>query len=95
MNSSFQQPVPEHQIRELIRHAFGANTSVEFALLLSGCKYNMTYGVNLQHKHPVVLHVAPEPKRQHDSERELMRNEYASIPLLKPIAEHHACNARR
>jgi aminoglycoside phosphotransferase (APT) family kinase protein len=48
--------------------------------------YNTTYRVNLQDEEPVVLRLAPEPECQFNSERELMRNEYASIAHLGPIA---------
>ncbi|MEU5992131.1 aminoglycoside phosphotransferase family protein [Spirillospora sp. NPDC047418] len=49
--------------------------------------YNTTYRVALaRHERPVILRVAPEPSRQFSSERELMRNEYASVPYLAAIA---------
>ncbi|MGW5363652.1 phosphotransferase family protein [Actinopolymorpha pittospori] len=35
---------------------------------------------------PVILRVAPEQARRYRSEREFMRNEYASLPFLAPIA---------
>jgi hypothetical protein len=50
-------------------------------------EYNNTYRVELADRPAVVLRVAPEPPRQYRSERELMRNEYATIPYLAAIAE--------
>ncbi|MEU9088264.1 aminoglycoside phosphotransferase family protein [Streptomyces sp. NPDC048357] len=50
--------------------------------------YNTTYRLDLAGRaEPVVLRVAPEPARQFQSERELMRAEYASVPWLAPIAD--------
>ncbi len=48
--------------------------------------YNSTYRVEIADTEPVILRVAPEPDRQFRSERELMRNEHASVPWLSVIA---------
>lgn len=49
--------------------------------------YNNVHRVTVAgQERPVVLRVAPEPGRQFRSERQLMRNEYASVPYLAVIA---------
>jgi aminoglycoside phosphotransferase (APT) family kinase protein len=48
--------------------------------------YNSTYLVTLGDGRSAILRVAPEPARQYRIERELMRNEYLSVPFLAPIA---------
>lgn len=54
---------------------------------LGGGRYNTTYRIDLAgQREPVVLRAASAPDRQFHSEPELMRNEYASVPWLAPIA---------
>jgi aminoglycoside phosphotransferase (APT) family kinase protein len=47
--------------------------------------YNSTYRVDIGQVLPVIVRVAPEPSRQSRAERELMRNEHATVPYLAPI----------
>jgi len=83
---SFQQPVTPEQISAMCRRAFGANTPVLSAVELGDGTYNSTYRVDIGAERAVILRVAPEPARQFRSEREWMRNEYASVPYFAPIA---------
>jgi aminoglycoside phosphotransferase (APT) family kinase protein len=83
---AFQQPVTAEQIRAVCRRAFGATARVVSAVELGNGMYNSTYRVDLGAGLPVILRVAPEPARQSRIERELMRNEHASVPYLTPIA---------
>ncbi|MGI8311973.1 phosphotransferase [Saccharopolyspora hattusasensis] len=53
---------------------------------MSDGQENNTYRVDLGGDRPVILRIAFEPGRQARSERELMRNEHASVPFLAPIA---------
>jgi aminoglycoside phosphotransferase (APT) family kinase protein len=83
---AFQQPVTAEQIRAMCRRAFGASVRVVSAVELGNGMYNSTYRVDLGAGLSVILRVAPEPARQFRIERELMRNEHASVPYLAPIA---------
>ncbi|MGH3565755.1 MAG: phosphotransferase family protein [Pseudonocardia sp.] len=83
---AFQQPVTAEQIQAVCRRVFGSATHVASAVELGNGMYNSTFRVELVGEGPVILRVAPEPGRQFSSERELMRNEYASVPFLAPIA---------
>jgi aminoglycoside phosphotransferase (APT) family kinase protein len=84
---AFQQPVTAVQIEAMCRSAFGPYARVVSAVELGNGMYNSTYRVELdEREEPVILRVAPTPDRQFSSERELMRNEYASVPYLAPIA---------
>lgn len=83
---AFQQPVTAEQVWAMCRRAFGSDVRVVSAVELGNGMYNSTYRVDLGVDRPVILRVAPEPDRQFSSERELMRNEYASVPYLAPIA---------
>ncbi|MBO2461455.1 aminoglycoside phosphotransferase family protein [Actinomadura sp. LCR2-06] len=69
-----------------MRRVFGAGCQVTSAVELGAGMYNSTYRVQVAGAEPVILRVAPEPGRQFRSERELMRNELASVPWLTPIA---------
>lgn len=61
---------------------------VESAVELGGGMYNSVYRLRLgDAAEPVVLRVAPPAERQFVSEAHLMRNEYASVPWLAPIAD--------
>ncbi|WP_345400039.1 phosphotransferase [Nonomuraea salmonea] len=82
---AFQQPVTPAHLQEISRRVFGRDVveAVELGLGM----YNTTYKVTIEGRdRPVVMRFAPEPARQARSERELMRNEYATAPYLAPIA---------
>lgn len=82
---AFQQPVTPAHLQEISRRVFGRD-AVEAVELGLGM-YNTTYKVTIEGRdRPVVMRFAPEPARQARSERELMRNEYATAPYLAPIA---------
>jgi aminoglycoside phosphotransferase (APT) family kinase protein len=84
---AFQAPVAEAAIQAVGERAFGPRTRVVSAVELEGGMYNNTYRLEIEgRERPVVLRVAPEPSRQFRSEWQLMRNEYASLPWLGPIA---------
>jgi aminoglycoside phosphotransferase (APT) family kinase protein len=83
----FQEPVSAADIEAMVRRAFGAGTSVESAVELTGGRYNSTYKLALAGLDPVVLRVAPHESRQFRAERHFMRNEHASVPWLAPIAD--------
>ncbi len=82
---AFQQSVTPDQIDAMCRRAFGSRTQVVAAVELGNGMYNNTYRVDLGDGRPVILRVAPDPARQYRVERELMRNEHASVPFLAPI----------
>lgn len=83
---AFQQSVTADQVRAMCRRAFGAHVHTVSAVELGNGMYNSTYRVDTGADAPVILRVAPEPARQLRVERELMRNEHASVPYLAPIA---------
>jgi aminoglycoside phosphotransferase (APT) family kinase protein len=83
---AFQQSVTAEQVRAMCRRAFGGQVRVVSAVELGSGWYNSTYRVDLGADAAVILRVAPEPARQFRVERELMRNEHASVPYLAPIA---------
>lgn len=83
---AFQQPVTAEKIQAMCRRAFGSGTDVVSAVELGNGMYNNTYRVDIGENRPVILRVAPEPGHQYRIERELMRNEHASVPFLAPIA---------
>ncbi|WP_131770577.1 phosphotransferase family protein [Candidatus Protofrankia californiensis] len=84
---AFQQPVVADEIQAICRRVFGAEAYARSAVELGGGMYNSTYRVTVVgQEQPVILRVAPEPTRQFRSERQLMRNEYASVPWLATIA---------
>ncbi|MEU2391845.1 aminoglycoside phosphotransferase family protein [Streptomyces sp. NPDC007369] len=84
---SFQQDVRAEDVQAVVRAAFGRRTVVESAVELGGGMYNSVYRLRLGDVgEPVVLRVAPAAERQFASEAHLMRNEYASVPYLAPIA---------
>ncbi|MFF4795480.1 hypothetical protein ACFY2M_38495 [Streptomyces sp. NPDC001276] len=50
--------------------------------------YNTTYRITVDNlEEPVILRIAPAPGQQYTSERELMRNEYTTVPYVSPIAD--------
>jgi len=84
---AFQQPLTAEQIQAVCRRVFGAEARAVCAVELGLGMYNNTYRVTVTgQERPVILRVAPEPGRQFRSERQLMRNEYASVPWLAVIA---------
>lgn len=83
---AFQLSVTADQIDAMCQRAFGSNVRVRSAVELGNGMYNNTYRVDIGEERPVILRVAPEPARQYRIERGLMRNEYASVPFLAPIA---------
>ncbi|AHH99345.1 phosphotransferase family protein [Kutzneria albida] len=83
---AFQQGVTAGQVEVMCARAFGAGTRVLAAQELGKGMYNNTYRVELAGQRPVILRVAPEPARQYRIERDLMRNEHASVPYLAPLA---------
>jgi aminoglycoside phosphotransferase (APT) family kinase protein len=83
---AFQASVSPRELLAMCRRAFGPTTEVLSAVELSGGLYNNTYRVDIGHRRPVILRVAPSPSKQSRLERELMRNEYASIPFFAPLA---------
>ena len=85
-DDAFQRSVSADTIEAMCQRAFGPAVRVISATELGNGMYNNTYRVDLDEGRPVILRVAPEPARQYRIERELMRNEYASVPYLVPIA---------
>jgi aminoglycoside phosphotransferase (APT) family kinase protein len=84
---SFQQALTPDEIRAVCSRAFGAGGEVVSAEEIGLGMYNTTYRVALADRdRPVVLRAAPAPQRQFLSERQLMRNEYATMPWLGVIA---------
>jgi aminoglycoside phosphotransferase (APT) family kinase protein len=83
---AFQLSVTADQIDAMCQRAFGSSVRVRSAVELGNGMYNNTYRVDVGEERAVILRVAPEPARQYRIERGLMRNEYASIPFLAPIA---------
>ncbi|GAA2581037.1 hypothetical protein GCM10010399_08500 [Dactylosporangium fulvum] len=84
---AFQQPIAEEDITAICRRVFGAHVQVSSAVELGAGMYNNTYRVQVSgQEQPVVLRVAPPAAKQFRSERELMRNEYATVPWLTSIA---------
>jgi aminoglycoside phosphotransferase (APT) family kinase protein len=84
---AFQQSVTADEVEAVCRRVFGADKQVVSAVELGAGMYNNVYRVSVAGQgRPVILRVAPEPTRQFRSERQLMRNEYASVSWLAPIA---------
>jgi aminoglycoside phosphotransferase (APT) family kinase protein len=84
--AAFQRSITEQQALAMCRRAFGARVQPASVTELGLGTYNSTYRVELGTDRPVILRVAPGPSRQSRAERSLMRNEYASVPYLAPIA---------
>lgn len=86
-DGAFQQSLAPEQIQAIAHRVFGPNAVVTSTVELGAGLYNNTYRVVIVDLgRPVILRVAPEPARQFRSERELMRNEYASVPWLTPVS---------
>jgi aminoglycoside phosphotransferase (APT) family kinase protein len=83
---AFQQSVNAGQVRAMCRRAFGEQARPVSVTEFGYGTYNSTYRVSFGSGRPVVLRVAPDPSRQFRAERDLMRNEYASVPYLAPVA---------
>ncbi|NBE95832.1 aminoglycoside phosphotransferase family protein [Nonomuraea sp. KC401] len=84
---SFQQSVSADRIQAVCRRALGPDTRVVSAVEMGLGMYNTTYRVTVEGvTRPVIVRFAPAPDRQFVSERELMRNEYATLPHLAKIA---------
>ncbi|MFE5595235.1 phosphotransferase family protein [Streptomyces sp. NPDC056549] len=84
---AFQVSVTADEIQAICRRALGSAARVMSAVELGAGMYNNTYRVTVsRQERPVILRVAPGPEKQFRSERELMRNEYASVPYLAVIA---------
>ncbi|MFI2415673.1 phosphotransferase family protein [Streptomyces sp. NPDC018947] len=84
---AFQQPVTPEDIEAIGRRAFGSAAQVTSAVELGGGMYNTTFRIAVDSlEEPVILRIAPTSVQQFSSERELMRNEYATVPYLSPIA---------
>ncbi|WP_179023519.1 hypothetical protein [Streptomyces sp. IMTB 2501] len=84
---AFQQSVTAGEIQAIGRRAFGPAAKVVSAVELGSGMYNKTYRLTVAgQERPVILRIAPEPVRRFRSERELMRNEYASLPYLAVFA---------
>src|SRR5688500_14338389 len=85
-SEDFQQPITSDQLKAICRRVFGLDTEVISAVELGNGMYNNTYRVDFSDHYQVILRVAPEAAKQYRVERELMRNEYASIPFFAPIS---------
>ncbi|MGW0732450.1 phosphotransferase family protein [Streptomyces sp. NPDC002851] len=84
---AFQQSVTADEIQAICRRVFGTEARVVSAVELGAGMYNSTYRVKVaDQERSVILRVAPGPEKQFRSERQLMRNEYASVPYLAAIA---------
>ncbi|MFC4113400.1 phosphotransferase family protein [Nonomuraea zeae] len=84
---AFQQPVTAAQLQAVCHRVFGPGGRVSSATELGLGMYNTTFRVAVEgQERPVIIRFAPEPGRQLRSEREFMRNEYATVPHLAVIA---------
>lgn len=83
---SFQEPITEDQLLAVCHRAFGPTVKVLSAVELNGGSYNSVYRVDIGDHRPVILRVAPDPSRQGLIHRELMRNEYASLPFFGSVS---------
>ncbi|MER6376908.1 aminoglycoside phosphotransferase family protein [Streptomyces mirabilis] len=85
---AFQQSVTAEDIHAIALRAFGRSVRITSAVELGGGMYNTTYRLLADGlDRPVILRITPAPQRQFASEHELMRNEYATVPFLAPIAD--------
>jgi aminoglycoside phosphotransferase (APT) family kinase protein len=83
---AFQQLVEQSHLIAMCQRAFGEEVHIESVKELAGGLYNTTYLVRIVGMPLVILRVSPHPKRQLRMDKNLMRNEYASLPFLAPIA---------
>ncbi len=86
LDESGKFTVSADAVEAICRGWLGSAAGVDAAVELAGGLYNSTFRLELDGREPVVLRIAPPATAQHPSERGLMRNEYASIPFLRPIA---------
>lgn len=82
---AFQQPVTAAEIQALCRRCLGAAVRVTAATELGVGTYNSTYRLDLERQAPVILRIAPSPRRRSPYDRDAMRNEYAAAPFLAPL----------
>jgi Ser/Thr protein kinase RdoA (MazF antagonist) len=64
----------------------GRPGDLEGVELIAGGGYNTTFRLRLADGTQAVLRVAPRAVDERPSERGMMRNEWAAIPLLRPVA---------
>lgn len=84
---AFQEGVTSAQVQAMIARAFGPGAVAVEAVELSGGMFNTTLRVDGEgFGGPVIVRVAPRPRLQARSERDLMRTEHAVCPFLAPIA---------
>ncbi|MHA7295049.1 phosphotransferase family protein [Arthrobacter sp. HLT1-21] len=81
----FQQPLSRDELLAVIQQAFPAGPPVNAVREVSGGRYNTTYRLDRKDAPSLILRVAPEPRRQSRLGHQLLRNEYASIPLLASV----------
>ncbi|WP_067823521.1 phosphotransferase family protein [Actinomadura kijaniata] len=79
-------PVTDRQIQAMCHRAFGVNAQVRQAVEFGRGLYNTVLRVQMDGQEPFVLRIAPHPSAQARSERELLRNEYATAPFLAGLA---------
>lgn len=84
--NAFQQPIEQSHLIAMCRRAFGEDIQIKSAKELSGGLYNTTYLIRIGGMQPVILRASPAVTRQFRLEKNLLRNEYASLPFLAPIA---------
>lgn len=75
------------EVDAVCREWLGSDVRLPSAVELRGGSYNTTYRLELSDGTRAVLRVAPAIDEQRPSERHLMRNEYASVPFLRPVAD--------
>ncbi|MBN9392015.1 MAG: aminoglycoside phosphotransferase family protein [Chloroflexi bacterium] len=83
---TIQQPVALGEIIKLCQRAFGEECRIKSVKELGGGLYNNTYHIQFENSLPVILRVSPPDSRLGKSGRNLMRNEYATLPFFAPIA---------
>jgi aminoglycoside phosphotransferase (APT) family kinase protein len=83
---AFQVGISADELLAMCARAFGRSTTVRSAVEIEGGLYNNTYVVDIGTEHPVVLRVAPSPRKQARIERESLRNAYASVPFFSAFS---------
>ncbi|MHA7154951.1 phosphotransferase family protein [Arthrobacter sp. TMN-50] len=83
--ADFQQPLSDEELQAVLHQAFPRGPAPSAVHELSGGRYNTTYRLDRQGAASLILRVAPEQRRQSRLEHQLLRNEYASIPLLASV----------
>ncbi|MDN5762858.1 MAG: aminoglycoside phosphotransferase family protein [Microlunatus sp.] len=64
----------------------GRSGDLDDVAVIDGGGYNTTFRLRLTDGSQAVLRLAPRPEDERPSERSMMRNEWAAIPLLRPVA---------